>query len=176
MGKHLTLIGMPGSGKSAVGRILARRLGWKFIDTDRVIENNFGMKLQAVVDRLGAEAFGLVEEETVLKLDAEEQTVISTGGSVVYSDSAMRHLASISTVVFLDLPVEAIRRHISGEAPRGIVGMNEGGGLKELYEQRFPLYRKHAHVVVLLESDTPEEAATRVLSHLQLKWQPMGES
>lgn len=159
----MALIGMPGSGKSAVGRIIAEKLGWDFLDTDRLIERRFGLKLQAVIDQVGTEAFSRIEEETVLSLGQVERTVISTGGSVVYSESAMRHLCSISTVIFLDLPIDAIRRHVSLEAPRGIVGMDEGG-LERLYEQRFTLYLKHAQVVVLLDSCTTEEAATRVLS------------
>lgn len=163
MKSRLTLIGMPGSGKSAVGKILAQRLGWNFVDTDRCIELDYGMKLQEVIDRVGAGRFGRIEEETVLKLEPAEHTVISTGGSVVYSEAAMRHLASLSTVIFLDLPVEALHGHIALEAPRGIVGLSEGG-LEELYEQRFPLYRKYADMVVLLDTGTPEKAATRVLS------------
>lgn len=159
----MALIGMPGSGKSAAGSIIAQRLGWDFLDTDRLIEQRFGLKLQAVIDQVGIEAFSRIEEETVLSLEPVERTVISTGGSVVYSEAAMRHLCSISTVVFLDLPIDAIRSHISLEAPRGIVGMDEGG-LEQLYEQRFPLYRKYAQMVVLLDSGTTEEAAARVLS------------
>lgn len=159
---------MPGSGKSAVGRIIARQLGWEFVDTDRCIEETFGVTLQEVVEQVGRERFGEIEEKAVLALAPDEETVISTGGSVVYSEAAMEHLAAISTVIFLDLPIGAIRGHIAQEAPRGIVGMSEGG-LEELYERRFPLYRKHADVVVLLESCTVEEAAAKVLSQLREK-------
>ena len=165
--KILTLIGMPGSGKSAIGRIVAARLGWEFVDTDLCIERRFGMKLQAIVDRLGTEEFGRVEEETVLALSFEGPAVLSTGGSIVYSEAAMRHLASISVIVFLDLPIGSLCRRIAQEAPRGIVGMGEGG-LEALYESRFELYRRHAHRIVLLGDEDLEEAATRVLSQCGL--------
>lgn len=161
--ERLTLIGMPGSGKSAVGRIVAARLGWEFLDTDKVMEEEHGMPLQALVERLGEEAFRRVEEETVLKLVAREHTVISTGGSVVYSAAAMRRLSAISSVVFLDATLEAIRRHIRSEAPRGIVGMAEGG-LEELYLQRIAAYRRHAQFTVALGRETLEEAADKVLA------------
>ncbi len=164
--ERLTLIGMPGSGKSAIGRSVAARLGWEFIDTDHCIERRFGKKLQAVVDELDAEEFRRVEEETVLALVPRGRAVISTGGSVVYS-AAMRHLASLSTVVFLALPIQKLHERIASEAPRGIVGMSEGG-LDDLYERRFALYQKHAHHVVLLNDETIEEAATRVLSQCRL--------
>jgi len=166
MRSRLTLTGMPGSGKSAVGKIVADLLGWHFIDTDRCMEERFGIKLQELIDQVGTDSFSLIEEETVLNLNAPERTVISTGGSVVYSDAAMRHLALVSTVVFLDVPVEALRGHIALEAPRGIVGMS-GGGLEELYLQRLPLYRRHARITVSLETETPEEAAAKVLSEFQ---------
>lgn len=164
---RVTLIGMPGSGKSAVGKIVAERLGWSFVDTDHCIEERFGCSLQELVDRVGSEAFHEIEEETVLLLDPAERTVIATGGSVVYSDAAMQHLASISRVVFLDVPVRVLERHISLDAPRGIVGMS-GGGIDALNEQRFPLYRKYAHMVVLLDAETSEEAAANVLSQYHL--------
>lgn len=164
---RLTLIGMPGSGKSAIGRCIAARLGWEFIDTDLRIEARFGKKLQAVVDTLDPDEFSRVEEETVLALLPQGRAVISTGGSVVYSEAAMRHLTSLSTIVFLAIPIQKLHERIALEAPRGIVGMSEGG-LDELYELRFALYQKHAHHVVLLNDETVEEAATRVLSQCRL--------
>ena len=163
--RSLTLIGMPGSGKSAVGRIIAARLGCDFVDTDRCIEKRQGVLLQALIDRVGDEAFRRIEEQAILDLKVSVPTVISTGGSVVYSEAAMRHLAAISIVVFLDAPMEAIRSHIDSEAPRGIIGMREGG-LQELYLDRLPRYRRYASVTVEIGSDNPEEAATKVLTEL----------
>ncbi|MBU5635373.1 shikimate kinase [Geomonas sp. Red69] len=160
---RLTLIGMPGSGKSALGRIIATRLGWQFIDTDLCIERRFGKKLQAVVDQVGTEEFARIEEETVLGLTSEGAAVISTGGSVVYSEAAMRHLASISTIVFLDVPIHRLHPRIARAAPRGIVGMGEGG-LEELYRRRFELYHKYAHSIVLLDGENLQDAATRIIS------------
>ena len=163
--RRLTLIGMPGSGKSSVGKILASRLGWNFLDTDKHIEQLQGVSLQALIDRVGDQSFRRLEEQTILNLAVPERTVISTGGSVVYSDAAMEHLASISTVVFLDAAFEAIREHIGLEAPRGIVGMAQGG-LEELFQERLPRYRHFATVIVHCATETPEEVATQVLSKL----------
>lgn len=162
---RLTLIGMPGSGKSAVGRIIASRLGWTFLDTDKCIEERHGMALQALIDQVGDDRFRSIEEDAILKLSLAERTVISTGGSVVYSENAMRHLAAISTVIFLDAALEAIRSHIDAEAPRGIVGMTEGG-LERLYRERLPYYRRYAALTVSFDCETPEEAATKILSQL----------
>jgi len=163
--RSVTLIGMPGSGKSAVGRILATRLGFAFLDTDKFIERRRGVPLQALVDQLGEQAFRKLEEESILELSVSRPSVISTGGSVVYSEAAMAHLSSLSTVVFLDAPLPALRRHIDSQAPRGIVGLKEGG-LEELYRERRPLYLHFAAITVRLTSETPEEAATIVLAEL----------
>jgi shikimate kinase len=169
--RGLTLIGMPGSGKSAVGKIVASRLGWKFIDTDKRIEERHGLPLQTLIDRVGEWPFRRLEEEAVLELALCEPTVISTGGSVVYSEPAMRHLAALSTVVFLDVPLEAVRAHVESEAPRGIIGMTAAGGLEELFRQRLPLYRGYASVIVSFGSETPEQAADKILSEMQTHWQ-----
>jgi shikimate kinase len=163
--RGMTLIGMPGSGKSAVGRIIASNLGWEFIDTDKLLEERHGMPLQALIDKMGDEAFRRLEEEAVLGLPFQEQIVISTGGSVIYSEAAMRHLLQISNVVFLDASLDAIKSHIAAEAPRGIIGMKHGS-LEELYQARLPLYRYFATVSVKLDTETPEEAAEKVVSEL----------
>lgn len=166
--EKVTLIGMPGSGKSAVGRVIAMRLGWEFIDTDLCIERRFGKKLQAVVDQVGTEEFGRIEEQTVLGLAGEGPAVISTGGSVVYSEAAMRHLASISTVIFLDVPLPQLHRRIARQPARGIVGMGDGG-LEELYRNRFELYHKYAHRIVLLHGENLQQAATKVMSQCGIR-------
>lgn len=163
--KRVTLIGMPGSGKSAVGRIIAGRLGWSFLDTDKVMEEDHLMPLQALVERVGEETFRSMEEDTILKLVVPEHTVISTGGSVIYSEPAMRRLSEISIVLFLDATIEAILRHIEAEAPRGIVGMPHGG-VEELYQQRISAYRSQARLTVALSNESLEEAADKVLSEL----------
>ena len=168
--RRLTLIGMPGSGKSAVGKIIAARLGWKFLDTDKAIEERHGMPLQTLIDTVGDGPFRRLEEETVLDLATAEPAVISTGGSVVYSDAAMLHLAALSTIVFLDVTIAAIRAHIESEAPRGIVGLT-AGGLEELFKERLPLYRRYADVIVTFGTETPEEAAAKILSALPEDWQ-----
>jgi shikimate kinase len=163
--RSMSLIGMPGSGKSSVGRILAARLGWSFLDTDQCIEERHGSALQTLIDRVGDESFRRIEEETVLSLAPGEPAVISTGGSVIYSERGMQHLASLSAVIFLDATLEAIRGRIAAEAPRGIVGMTDGG-LERLYQERLPYYRRYASLTVTLDCETPEEAATRILSKL----------
>jgi len=163
--RRLTLIGMPGSGKSVVGKIIATRLGWTFLDTDRCIEKRHGIPLQELIDQVGDAMFRRLEEETILDIAIPDKTVVATGGSVVYSDEAMEYLASVSAVVFLDAPIDAIRAHILSEAPRGIVGMKIGG-LEELYQDRLPRYRQYADLVVLFDSETPDQAASRVLSEL----------
>lgn len=162
----LTLIGMPGSGKSAVGKIIASRLDWNFIDTDKCIEERHGTPLQALIDQMGDASFIRLEEETILNLEIPEQTVVSTGGSVVYSDAAMRHLASMSKIIFLDATIEAIRGHIALEAPRGIIGMTQGG-LEELYQERLPRYRLYASIIIRLGAETPDEVATRIVTELR---------
>lgn len=164
--RSITLIGMPGSGKSAVGRIIASKLGWEFIDTDKLLEKRHGMPLQALIDEVGDHSFQRLEERAILGLPAQEQRVISTGGSVIYSEPAMRHLLQISSVVFLDAPLDAVRRHIAAEAPRGIIGMKDGS-LEELYLARLPLYRYFCTISVQLDAETPEQAAEMVLSELE---------
>ena len=169
--RRLTLIGMPGSGKSAVGKILASRLGWKFVDTDKDIEKRHGLPLQTLIDSVGEAEFRRLEEETILDLALSEPAVISTGGSVVYSEPAMRHLAALSKVVFLDVGLDAVRAHIQSEAPRGIIGLTAAGSLEKLLQERLPLYRRYASVSVSFDAENPEEAASKILSELPPDWQ-----
>jgi shikimate kinase len=167
---RITFIGMPGSGKSAVGQLVAQRLAWPFVDTDKCIEEHQGLTLQALIEQVGEVAFRGIEEQTVLALSVFEPLVIATGGSVVYSEPAMQHLRRLSTVVFLDADIEAIREHIAGQAPRGIIGMTQAGGLEGLLAERLPLYRRYADIVVRCGPDSVAAAAGKVLSELPIHW------
>ena len=149
----ITLIGMAGVGKTVAGKRLAKRLDYSFVDMDEVIEKKTGSTLQRLLDDLGDERFMAIEEQAVLELGSPEKCVISTGGSVVYSASAMEFLKKNSTVVFLDAPFESIEKRITNRETRGIVGF-ERKSLRGLYDERQILYRRYADI----EVELPEES------------------
>jgi shikimate kinase len=140
---NITLIGMAGAGKSTVGRALAKRLNYTFIDVDCLITEKTGMTLQALIDEQGDYALIRFEEEAILKLENIDGCVISPGGSVVYSEKAMEHLKKVSKIVYLDAPFRKIVKRIRNARTRGIVGL-ANRSLKELFEERIILYQKYA--------------------------------
>jgi len=143
---NLTLIGMPGCGKSTVGVLLAKALGLQFVDTDLLIQQKYRKLLWQIIDTQGIEAFKAREAGVICAL-ACENACIATGGSAVYSDEAMRHLKAISTVVFIDLPCEEIERRVADIRGRGVV-IDRGKTLPELFDERRPLYLKYADITV----------------------------
>ncbi len=145
----VTLIGMPGSGKSSVGKALAAKLGLSFVDTDKVIEAAHGKRLQEVLDGLGGGRFLEVEADAVAA-SLRQGTVVAPGGSIVYSEGAMRQISAASTVVYLRCGLAVLERRIGGK-PRGIVG-GAAKTLAELYAERAPLYEKWALLTVDGES------------------------
>jgi len=140
---NITLIGMAGAGKSTIGKALAKRLNYTFIDVDRLITEKTGMPLQDLIDKQGDSALIRFEEEAILGLGQLDNCIISPGGSVIYSREAMRHLKEISKIVFLDAPFRSIVRRIPNARKRGIVGLRDRS-LKELFEERLVLYNKYA--------------------------------
>ncbi len=144
---NLVLIGMPAVGKSTAGVLLAKRLSKSFIDTDVLIQAEHGMSLRELMDRDGIDGFRRAETECVLAIGRCDNTVISTGGSVVYSEAAMKHLGSLGTIVFLDTDVGELERRIGDLDRRGVVRA-PGQSLRELHAERLPLYRRHAEVTV----------------------------
>lgn len=140
---NITLIGMAGAGKSTIGRALAKRLDYTFIDVDCLITEKTGMPLQALIDKHGDSALIRFEEEAILKLGQMEECIISPGGSVVYSEKAMEHLKKVSKIVFLDAPFRSIAKRVHNARNRGIVGLRDRS-LKELFEEREILYQKYA--------------------------------
>jgi shikimate kinase len=143
---NVSLIGMPGVGKSTVGVLLAKALSLGFVDTDLVIQARAGERLQVLLDRLGRQAFLELEERTVLEL-RPGPAVIATGGSVVYGAEAMACLRRLGPVVLLDLPVSQLEHRLANLRVRGVV-MEPGRSLDELARERRPLYRRYADVTV----------------------------
>lgn len=143
---NLVLIGMPGSGKSTVGVLLAKRLGLGFVDTDLLIQEETGRTLQNIVDQDGYEALRRIEEQVLLKLEVQHK-VISTGGSAVYSARAMEHLKTNGTVVFLDIPLALVIERIGDHSMRGI-SRRPDQSLEALFEERFELYSRNADLTV----------------------------
>jgi len=143
---NLILVGMPGAGKSTVGVVLAKRLGHGFVDTDLMIQMRSGRLLQDIIDEEGIEAFRDIEEQTLCEFDVCN-AVVATGGSAVYSEAAMRHLASIGMILFLDVPLAELELRLENMSTRGVV-IDPGATLADLYAERLPLYRHWAEITV----------------------------
>ncbi len=143
---NIVLIGMPGAGKSTVGVVLAKKLGFRFIDSDLVIQEKYGKLLSELIAECGEDGFLEIENRVNASLEGRN-CVIATGGSVVYGKEAMEHLRSIGKVIYLKLPYREIERRLGDLAARGVV-LKEGQTLKSLYEERVPLYEEYAHITV----------------------------
>lgn len=145
---------------------MAAQLGWQCIDTDRLIEKDAGVSLQQLLDDQGYLALRQLEEAQVLSLSTSE-TVISTGGSVVYSKTGMRHLMNISTVVFLDIDLATVKRRIHNLDQRGIASAQDQS-LELIFEERFPLYREYAQFSLPNAEGSAEQAVLEILSQLEV--------
>jgi shikimate kinase len=143
---NIVLIGMPASGKSSLGVQLAKWLSMGFIDTDLLVQARAGMSMQAFQDANGMDAYQTLECDTVKSLVCDN-CVIATGGSAVYCAGAMEHLKKIAKIIFLDVPVEEIKKRIGDTSERGVV-IEPGMTLNDLAEERHPLYLKHADAVI----------------------------
>lgn len=162
---NVTLIGMPGVGKSTLGVVLAKVMEYQFLDADLLIQKEEKRRLSRIIQEEGIEGFKAIENRVNASIEAEN-TVISTGGSVVYCDEAMRHLKSIGRVVYLKLSLEALSKRLGNLRGRGVV-LKEGQTLKDLYEERIPLYEKYADIVVDEEGKDLESCLQAVLEALK---------
>jgi shikimate kinase len=158
---NLVLIGMPGSGKSTVGVILAKKTSRGFVDTDVVIQTSQGRMLQDIVDREGHAALRAIEERALLDLRVRNH-VIATGGSAVYSDRAMAHLKSDGLVVFLDVALATLERRITDFGTRGLAKRPEQS-LADLFAERFTLYARYADIRIACEGLNQEEVCARII-------------
>lgn len=144
--RNIILIGMPGVGKSTIGVIAAKQLGYQFVDADLLIQQQEKRLLHEIISQEGVEGFLEIENRVNASIQTEG-AVISTGGSVIYGKEAMEHLSSIGTVVYLKLPYPELRRRLKNLKDRGVV-LKDGQTLKDLYDERTPLYEKYADIIV----------------------------
>ena len=158
---NIVLIGMPGVGKSTVGVILAKVLGYQFVDSDLVIQKEEGKLLKEIIAEVGPEGFIEVENRINASLEVEH-SVIATGGSVVYGKEAMQHLKEIGTIVYLALPFADIDKRLSDIKGRGVV-LKDGQDLKALYEERTLLYEAYADIQIDESGLNVEETIEKIV-------------
>lgn len=166
MKNNIILIGMPGCGKSTLGVILAKTLGYDFLDSDLIIQRNEGRKLYEIINTVGLEAFIDCERRAICSIDVDN-TVIATGGSAVLSEEAMKHLKEIGRVVYIKLSPEVIEKRINNISTRGIV-MKKGQGIADIYAERAPLYEKYADITIEPNSDNVERTIELLIEEYQM--------
>ena len=160
MERNIILIGMPGSGKSTCGVLAAKALCMSFTDTDLLIQSAEEMKLQDIINERGTEYFEKAEERTLLGVDCEN-TIISTGGSAVYYDNAMKKLKENGKVIYLKVDYDEMIRRISNMKTRGIL-LKEGETMEQLFRSRESLYEKYADVTIDCSDHTVEDTVLMI--------------
>lgn len=163
---NLVLIGMPGSGKSTVGVILAKRSSHDFIDTDVLIQSVEHRSLQTIMDSEGYLKLREIEARVLQTLNVENH-IISTGGSAVYSDAAMQHLKKSGTTIYLDVTLATLRKRITDYETRGIAKRPEQS-FDDLFQERARLYRQYADLVITGDGITQDETCNRIIAELRL--------
>lgn len=162
---NIVLIGMPGCGKSTAGVLAAKALCMEFVDTDLIIQNNYNMTLQNIIDKKGLDAFEKIEEETILNLNCDN-CIIATGGSVVYYEEAMKHLKKIGKVLYLHLTFPEVEKRIKNINTRGIVFRN-GQNLSSMYDERIELYKKYYDEIIDCNKKDVEETVNDIVNKAQ---------
>lgn len=160
----ISLIGMPGAGKSSVGVLLAKLTGLRFIDTDLDIQVREEATLQEIVDHRGHQYLRHVEEEVLLDI-ALDHALVSTGGSVVYSPAIMRRLKALGPVVYLQADLATLQARVAAAPPRGIASA-ANHSFADVYAERTPLYENYADYTVDADAGTPEQVALAILETL----------
>ena len=167
MKSNVTLIGMPSAGKSTIGVLLAKRLGYSFIDADILIQEKEGRLLKEIIAQEGMDGFLQVETRVNASIEAK-RSVIAPGGSVIYGKEAMEHLKEISTVVYLKMSYEELERRVGDVVDRG-VALKEGMTLRDLYDERTAYYERYADITIDEEGMTPGQTVDLLRAMLEKK-------
>lgn len=163
----ITLIGMPASGKSTLGRALAHHLNKQFIDADQCIESTYHKTLEELITEHGVARFLQIESDAICSI-VQENAVISTGGSAVYSARAMEHVATLGRIVYLEASCDELEKRLGNLQQRGVVARDgKVVSLSQLYSERMPLYRRYANLTVPVDGTTVHEALQAVIHALQ---------
>ena len=166
--KNIVLIGMPGAGKSTVGVILAKVLGYQFIDADLVIQKRENRLLHEIISEEGLDGFLKAEENAnVYIAQNEEKSIVATGGSVVYCEKAMQELKKTGRVIYLELEYDQLKKRLGNLKGRGVV-LKDGQDLRGLYEERIPLYEKYADLTVNEKNLDVEQTLQKIVDRLSL--------
>jgi shikimate kinase len=161
---NIVLIGMPGAGKSTNGLLLAKAMGKDFLDTDVLIQVREGKTLQQIMDNADYLILRQIEESVLLSIDTQN-SVIATGGSAVYSDAGMSHLAKNSTIVYLDTPLQTLRERIHDYETRGIA-CHSDQSFDDLFTERTELYRRYANITINCDRHSPEDVVSSIIKEL----------
>ena len=165
MMKNIVLIGMPGAGKSTVGVLLAKSMGYDFLDTDLVIQSQQKSKLQKIIDEQGIEAFLKCEEQALLSVDCEK-TVIATGGSAIFSEKGMEHLKKNGVCVYLKVDEQELIRRLRNIKTRGIA-CKKGETVAQIIAQREAYYNKYADITIGCENTSAEDVVGKIIEFIE---------
>lgn len=162
---NIILIGMPASGKSTLGVVLAKTLGMSFIDTDLIIQSNQGKLLQNIIDDDGLETFLKIEQQTIIDLYCEN-TVVATGGSAVLGKDAMEHLKSLGKIIYLCVECDMLEKRLEDIATRGIA-CKKGESICEIFKVRKPFYEEYADITVQTTGNSVEKTVEQILDNIK---------
>lgn len=165
--KNIILIGMPASGKSTVGVVLAKTIAYFFTDTDLVIQSREGKRLQDIIDNEGMDAFFRCEEAALLSLCSTSNTVVATGGSAVFSEKGMEHIKENSVCIYIEVPCDALTRRLRNIRTRGIAA-KKGETIEEIFREREALYKKYADITISSDGKNVEEIVEEIVNRAKL--------
>ena len=162
--RNIVLIGMPGAGKSTIGVLLAKSMGYNFLDTDLIIQSQQKKKLQEIIDEEGIDAFLKCEEQALLSIDFD-CTVVATGGSAIFSEKGMMHLKNSGVCVYLTVSEQELIQRLSNIKTRGIA-CRKGETVAEIIEERKAYYEKYADVTINCENTTAEQVVEKIIERI----------